>query len=250
MPIEVQIPERDTPQARSVALVGAIAMLAGIGIAWWGMESERGTGNASTSTDTHPSTNPSANPETGTSPDANTDSDPDPSANPETGTSPDANANPNPSVDANPNASASADANPDANPNANPNASPNASPPPTAPPRAEVPLRVRRGRVAYLRCDGLRTCPRDERLEDAVWPILEGLATCAAAPTTPGEADIRLDYGAGAPEIAWRDTFPDDTVRLDRERVLGCLQGPLAATRQSVGATRLLVSFRFALVAR
>ncbi len=246
MPIEVQIPERDTPQARSVALVGAIAMLAGIGIAWWGMESERGTGNASTtastSTDTHPSTdtNPStdANPETGTSPDANTDSDSDPSANPETGTSPDANP------------SASADANPNANPNASPDAIPNASPTATAPPRAEVPLRVRRGRVAYLRCDGLRTCPRDERLEDAVWPILEGLATCAAAPTTPGEADIRLDYGAGAPEIAWRDTFPDDTVRLDRERVLGCLQGPLAATRQSVGATRLLVSFRFALVAR
>ena len=246
MPIEVQIPERDTPQARSVALVGAIAMLAGIGIAWWGMESERGTGNASTtastSTDTHPSTdtNPStdANPETGTSPDANTDSDSDPSANPETGTSPDANP------------SASADANPNANPNASPDAIPNASPTATAPPRAEVPLRVRRGRVAYLRCDGLRTCPRDERLEDAVWPILEGLATCAATPATPGEADIRLDYGAGAPEIAWRDTFPDDTVRLDRERVLGCLQGPLAATRQSVGATRLLVSFRFALVAR
>ncbi len=115
-------------------------------------------------------------------------------------------------------------------------------------------LSFRQGTVAYLRCDGVERrgrfpCPRDEVLEAAVWPLIQAVTACPTGPDRAGEADVRLDYRAdGAPEIRWRDTFPDDTVRLDRERVLGCLRGPLEATRQSLGAERLLMSFRFALV--
>ncbi|HJL16181.1 MAG TPA: hypothetical protein RMH99_11015, partial [Sandaracinaceae bacterium LLY-WYZ-13_1] len=115
-------------------------------------------------------------------------------------------------------------------------------------------LSVRRGRVAYLRCDGVEhaggpfPCPRDEALEAAVWSIVDGLAACAGAPSAPGRGDVRLDYrGDAAPAIDWRDTFADDVVRLDAARVLGCLREELAGTRQSLGARRLLVSFRFAL---
>jgi hypothetical protein len=227
-PIEVRIPERDTPRVRSVALVAALSMLAGLGIAWWGMERDHGTG-------------------TGTIANTNTDASTDADANPD--------ANPDANTDANP------DANTDANRDTGTGGVASAVVPPAPVPQTgggalepgadgpTAPLRMRRGRVAYLRCDGLRTCPRDEALEAAVWPVLDAVATCAGAPSAPGEADIRLEYaGTGAPEIVWRDTFPDDTVRLDRERVLACVEAPLARTRQTAGAERLLVSFRFALV--
>lgn len=113
---------------------------------------------------------------------------------------------------------------------------------------------VRRGRVAYLRCVGVERrggrfpCPRDEALEAAVWPVIDRLTACSDPPRTAGRADVRLDYaGEGPPEVQWRDTFADDVVRLDRERVLGCLAEGLAETRQTLGAERLLVSFRFRL---
>src|SRR5690606_17691761 len=115
------------------------------------------------------------------------------------------------------------------------------------------PLRVRRGRVAYLRCDGVeqgrrRTCPRDESLETAAWAAIEALTQCGDPPRAPGEADLRLEYlGSAAPSVGWRDTSPSATVRLDRARVLACLTPALERTRQSLGAERLLVSFRFSL---
>jgi len=75
---------------------------------------------------------------------------------------------------------------------------------------------------------------------------VRGLGVCGGRPAAAGEGDIRLDYrGGGAPEIRWRDTFADDVVRLDGEATLGCLRAPLTATRQRLGAERLLVSFRF-----
>jgi hypothetical protein len=105
--------------------------------------------------------------------------------------------------------------------------------------------------VAYLLCEGIphgRRCPRDEALEGAVWPLLSALPACAAPPETPGEGDLRIDYRLdGPPEIAWRDMFADEVVRLDHDRLLACLREPLRATRQSLGAEHLVVSFRFRL---
>ncbi|MCC6875299.1 MAG: hypothetical protein IT378_13415 [Sandaracinaceae bacterium] len=116
---------------------------------------------------------------------------------------------------------------------------------------ATGPLRVVRGRVAYLRCDGVEGpggCPRDEPLETAAWTRIETLATCAQAPARPGEADLRIELlGEGAADPRWRDTFPEDAIRLDRAAVEGCLLEPLREVRQSTGAARLIVSFRFSM---
>ena len=63
-----------------------------------------------------------------------------------------------------------------------------------------------------------------------------------------GEADVRLDYrGDEAPSVEWRDTFADEVQRLDRDTVLGCLRAGLGATRRTIDAERLLVSFRFSM---
>lgn len=79
-----------------------------------------------------------------------------------------------------------------------------------------------------------------------MWPGIDGLLACDDPPSAAGEADLRLEYvGDAAPDVAWRDTFGDTVVRLDRDRVLACLRPALAGTRQSLGAERLLVSFRF-----
>jgi hypothetical protein len=124
----------------------------------------------------------------------------------------------------------------------------------TAAPRRAPQLTVVRGRLAYLRCDGVRRepgpfpCPRDEALEDAIWAVIDALPTCAAPPLTPGEADLRLTYTAEAPpELGWRDTFPSTVVRLDRDRTLACLRGPLAETRPRLRADRIIISFRFSM---
>jgi hypothetical protein len=126
-------------------------------------------------------------------------------------------------------------------------AEPEVEPPPPPEPEPAAPtstLRVRRGRIAYLRCEP-ESCPRDEAMEEAVWAAIEALPSCAEPPPAAGEADIRVDYVAGAaPIVGWRDTFPDVTVRLDEARVMSCLEEPLGATRQTT-AQRLLVSFRF-----
>jgi hypothetical protein len=118
-------------------------------------------------------------------------------------------------------------------------------------------LRVVRGRVAYLRCDGVpqrsgpAPCPRDEALEAAAWSVIEALPSCPELPVATGEADIVVDLAPGrANEVRTRDTFAQDVVRLDRARVVGCLAGPLAALPQQLGSSRLVVSFRFAIRSR
>ena len=57
-----------------------------------------------------------------------------------------------------------------------------------------------------------------------------------------------LDLATGAiAEIRARDTFARDVVRLDGERVVACLTAPLTRVQQTMGASRLVVSFRFAI---
>ena len=130
------------------------------------------------------------------------------------------------------------------------------APPPPPPPvaRPTSALRLVRGRVAYLRCEGVERsgtppCPRDEALEARVWTAIDALTTCATAPTTPGEADLVLELeGAdAAPEVSTRDRFASDVVRLDGPSVAACLAPGLADARQHLGSAHLVVSFRFAL---
>lgn len=114
-------------------------------------------------------------------------------------------------------------------------------------------LRIVRGRVAYLRCEGVPQrrgpvpCPRDEALEAAAWAAIDGLASCAALPPREGEADLVLDFPSAhaAPELRARDTFASDVVRLDAAPVVQCLTPALSALRQTMGSSRLVASFRF-----
>ncbi|WP_236603883.1 hypothetical protein [Sandaracinus amylolyticus] len=130
------------------------------------------------------------------------------------------------------------------------------SPSPRTTPSAASALQLVRGRVAYLRCDGVPQrrgpvpCPRDEALEAAAWNAIATVTTCADLPADEGEADVVIDFDGGTTEVAARDRFASDVVRLDGARVAACLAPTLGAVRQTMGASRLVVSFRFALRAR
>lgn len=235
MAIDVRIPARDAPRGWSVALVAAAALSVGVLVAWWGTDREARDAEATdvavearieaTAADSPDLS--AASSDAGLLPDSGVIAEPPSEASAETGFEPAAVLEPVAELEPESDAES-------------------ASPPVEPAPSLE--LRVRQGRVAYIRCDGVSDCPRDEGMEEAVWAIVETLPTCPTGPRQPGEADIRLDYPAtGQPEVAWRDTFPSSTVRLEREAVLGCIRARLAGTRQSLGAERLLVSFRFAM---
>lgn len=242
MSVEVRIPKEDSPRVVQLALVGAIALGAGVLLAWWASEPERAA-HGEVVADASPNEPPLD--ELPSSDEVVLDSSPlnEHFADEESVLD---GAEPAPDV------MAQAPPEPEAVSAAELDPAPEERAEPTEPaPSAPSALRVVRGRVAYIRCDGLASCPRDEPLEAAVWSILDRLPECASAPTTPGHADIRLDFRRdAAPEIAWRDTFHSSVVRLDRESVMGCVSEQLAETRQSVGADRLLASFRFELVSR
>lgn len=114
--------------------------------------------------------------------------------------------------------------------------------------------RVEPGRVAYLRCEGVPQrpgpypCPRDEALEAAVWAVLDTLPRCAEAPAGLGESDVRLEFIAGAPTDAKLRAPRPGVPRLDGPAILRCTAGPLSHVTTTTGATKLVLSFRFALV--
>lgn len=127
----------------------------------------------------------------------------------------------------------------------------------TPPPRGTgVAARVRRGRVAYLRCDGAPQtsgpfpCPRDAALEASVWGAIDQVTTCAS-PVPPGNVDLVLEWdresGATAPTIATRDTFPDEALRSDAAAVVACLTPSLSALTTAIPGDRIRVGFRFEL---
>lgn len=115
-------------------------------------------------------------------------------------------------------------------------------------------LRVVRGRVAYLRCEGVPQqsgpvpCPRDDALEAAAWAAIDSLGDCATPPEGEGEADVVLDFGSAsaAPEVRARDRFASDVTRLDGPAVIACVAPALGSVSQTIGSSRLVVSFRFA----
>ncbi len=114
--------------------------------------------------------------------------------------------------------------------------------------------RVEPGRIAYLRCEGVPQrpgpypCPRDEALEAAVWAVLDTLPRCADAPAGLGESDVRLELIAGAPTDAKLRAPRPGVPRLDGPAILRCAAGPLSHLATTTGATKLVLSFRFALV--
>lgn len=114
-------------------------------------------------------------------------------------------------------------------------------------------LRFRRGRVAYIRCDGVPLqagpypCPRDLTLEEQVWGILERVPECPMAPRAPGETDVRIELVPGEPtDVRLLGRPRAGQTELDGPRVLACVR-PLANVRSELGASRLLLSFRFSL---
>lgn len=122
----------------------------------------------------------------------------------------------------------------------------------TAPPVGGGSHTVRRGRVAYLRCEGVPQrpgpfpCPRDEALENAVWAALDTTLTTCGTLAGQGEADVVIDFDhMDTPTARMRDTFASDAVRVDADAVLSCSQAALANVRTAFHPRRLMVSFRF-----
>lgn len=111
------------------------------------------------------------------------------------------------------------------------------------------------GRVAYLRCDGVaqlegaHPCGREPALETAVWAVLATLPRCDDPPPGLGATDLRLDLSPETPtDVHARDVAGAPS--LDSHKLLACLAGPLSHVRSTSHATRLVVSFRFALEGR
>ena len=130
-----------------------------------------------------------------------------------------------------------------------------ATPRPPPPIGTGVAARVRRGRVAYLRCDGAPPasgpfpCPRDAALEATVWAAVDQLLACTP-PLPPGQADLVLQFDrAASPEltVTTRDTFPEDAIRTDVAGVVTCLGPTLAASTTTVPGDLVRVGFRFSL---
>ena len=104
-----------------------------------------------------------------------------------------------------------------------------------------------RGRIAYLRCDGVATrsgpfpCPRDRELERAVWKALQGIERCALL--TPGALELRIEIeGTHAPSFELRAP--------DRERARTaqlCLGDAFVGIGTSLAPKRMVVSFTFEL---
>jgi hypothetical protein len=110
-----------------------------------------------------------------------------------------------------------------------------------------------RGRVAYLRCDGVEVpnaeipSPRDEELERAAWAILERLPDCNVGPRSAGTADVRFVLVPGEPvDVRLRE--PQDDTWLDGPPILACLESEVGSLATSLRSTNLVISFRFSLV--
>lgn len=106
-----------------------------------------------------------------------------------------------------------------------------------------------RGRIAYIRCEGVpqlagpNPCPRDQAIERAVWTAIERLPACAALRGKRGASDVRVVFDAGAlAGLGFRDL---DSPELDRDAVRACLEPALTGLRTSRPGARITASFRF-----
>lgn len=117
----------------------------------------------------------------------------------------------------------------------------------------EATLTMIQGRVAYLRCDGLRNedgrfpCPRDAELEQAVWDILATLPRCPGG-LGRGGVDVRLDLVRGErTQVRVLPIAGSPEPALDGDRVYGCVGSRLARLSTALDPIYLMVSFRAAL---
>ncbi|MEM1414007.1 MAG: hypothetical protein AAGH15_03865, partial [Myxococcota bacterium] len=129
-----------------------------------------------------------------------------------------------------------------------PDAEPGGSPAETAPaPSGPRPsFRVERGRIAYMRCEGLAPrngrCPRDAALERQAWSVVtETMATCPALGDAEGGADVRLRLGAGATEVRFRE-WGDPPLPLSP--LWRCLRSAVSGIRSTLDSTDLVLSLR------
>jgi hypothetical protein len=149
----------------------------------------------------------------------------------------------------------------DPTPTVTPAASPPAAPPPTpiaetpspSAPHADSNLTMIQGRVAYLRCDGLRNergrfpCPRDAALEQAVWDVLATLPRCTPS-LGRGGVDVRLDLVRGErtqARVLAITGSPEPS--LDSDQVYACVGSRLARLSTALDPIYMMVSFRAAL---
>jgi hypothetical protein len=116
-------------------------------------------------------------------------------------------------------------------------------------PAGDAPGALTRGRIAYIRCDGMpqlagpNPCPRDQAIERAVWTAIERLPACAALLGKRGASDVRVVFDAGTlAGLGFRDL---DTPELDRDAVRGCLEPSLTGLRTTRPGARITASFRF-----
>ncbi len=121
--------------------------------------------------------------------------------------------------------------------------------PPAAPPERNN-LTMIQGRVAYLRCDGLRNehgrfpCPRDAALEQSVWDVLNTLPRCAPS-LGRGGVDVRLDLVRGErTQVRVLPIAGSPEPSLDDDQVYACVGARLARISTSLDPIYMMVSFR------
>jgi hypothetical protein len=120
---------------------------------------------------------------------------------------------------------------------------------PSAEPTPAGPGTIVRGRIAYIRCDGVpqragpNPCPRGTRVEAAVWAAIDRLPNCGALAGHRGAADVRVVFDAGTVSgLGFRDLDPPV---LDRTALAACLEPALRGLRATVPASRMTAAFRF-----
>jgi hypothetical protein len=126
-----------------------------------------------------------------------------------------------------------------------------AEPPPAPKKRGAQKRAFSRGVLAYLRCEGSERpharfpCPRDEKFEEAVWHILEGLTLCETDPGAGG-GELRLVLRRSQVSgMEWKAGTSSQGLNV---RAIGkCAGAKLAELRTRLRAPESLVSFRFSL---
>jgi len=119
---------------------------------------------------------------------------------------------------------------------------------------AETGLQLIPGRVAYLRCDGLRAekaaafpCPRDVALEGEAWAVLGTLPRCRPN-LERGGVDVRLDIVRGKPtDVRVLPIAGSPEPTLDSERVYACVGKSLAKLNTRLDPIYMVVSLRASL---
>jgi hypothetical protein len=112
--------------------------------------------------------------------------------------------------------------------------------------------RFERGAVSYARCENPEqhkrgaNCPRDPKLEAAVWSALQSALACYSGKPGSGQAELRLTLHRARPlGIEWQ--APVQGRSLNLRAVSQCAGERLSKLRTHLQTDRTLVTFRFGL---